>query len=263
MFGELLIPALVFVGLGVAMGVLLAIATKAFKVEVDEKAEQITECLPGANCGGCGYTGCAALAVAISTGDAKVSSCTVGGAEVADKIAEIMGVESAPAEKMRAHVMCSGTCDAAKKKYIYEGYPDCVSAAAAGGGEKMCPTGCIGLGSCEMHCPFDAIKVENGVAVVLDDKCRGCGVCIAHCPQNVIKLVPSSSKYYVTCSSKDTGKAVRTYCDSGCIGCKICEKQCEAGAITVTNALAVIDYSKCTSCGKCAEKCPRKIIKKR
>ena len=37
-------------------------------------------------------------------------------------------------------------------------------------------------------------------------------------------------------------------------------KHCEFGAITVENNIAHIDYSKCTGCGKCAEKCPKKII---
>ena len=51
-----------------------------------------------------------------------------------------------------------------------------------------------------------------------------------------------------------------TICQAGCIGCRLCEKNCEAGAITVTNFLAHIDADKCTECGVCVEKCPRKII---
>ena len=258
---DILTPALVFVLLGALMGILLAVATKIFRVEVDEKAEAISSCLPGANCGGCGYAGCSALAEAIAKGDAKVTACSVGGGEVAAKIAEIMGVEAEAAIKMRAQVMCSGTHDNAKKKYIYEGADDCAAAARLGGGDKTCPAGCIGLGTCAAHCPFDAIHVENGIAVVDGKKCEGCGVCVAHCPKGIIKLIPADSNAWVGCSCYDAGKLTRTYCDVGCIGCKLCTKACESGAITVDGNVAKIDYTKCTFCGKCVEKCPRGIIK--
>ncbi|MFR2956833.1 MAG: 4Fe-4S binding protein, partial [Lachnospiraceae bacterium] len=69
--------------------------------------------------------------------------------------------------------------------------------------------------------------------------------------------------YAVRCSSHDRGAAVKKVCKAGCLACKLCEKQCESGAITVENNVAHIDYEKCTNCGKCAEKCPAGIIKKR
>ena len=175
MFETIILPVIVFIALGVATGTLLAVATKVFAVKKNEVAEQINECLPGANCGGCGFSGCAALAEAISKGEAKITQCTVGGAEVAEKIAEIMGVEAASAVRMRAQVMCSGTHELARKKYVYEGVADCVAAANIGGGDKLCPNGCVGLGTCVAACPFDAITVEDGVAVVDYKKCRGCG----------------------------------------------------------------------------------------
>lgn len=258
---EILTPALVFVLLGVLMGVLLAVATKVFSVKTDERAEAIKNILPGANCGGCGFAGCSALAEAIAKGDAKVSACTVGGGEVAAKVAEIMGVEAQAAVKMRAQVMCSGTLSNAKQKYVYVGADDCAAAARLGGGAKSCPAGCIGLGTCAAHCPFGAINVENGIAVVDPKKCRGCGVCVAHCPKGIIKLIPAEANAWVGCSCYDAGKLTRTYCDVGCIGCKLCTRVCESGAITVDGNVAKIDYNKCTFCGKCAEKCPRKIIK--
>ncbi|MBQ5390987.1 MAG: 4Fe-4S binding protein, partial [Spirochaetales bacterium] len=49
-------------------------------------------------------------------------------------------------------------------------------------------------------------------------------------------------------------------CSAGCIGCMLCTRQCEFDAIHVENSLAHVDYSKCTQCGKCAEKCPVKVI---
>ena len=260
MFETIILPVIVFIALGVATGTLLAVATKLFAVKKNEVAEQINECLPGANCGGCGFSGCAALAEAISAGEAKVTQCTVGGAEVAEKIAEIMGVEAASAVRMRAQVMCSGTHELARKKYVYEGVADCVAAAKIGGGDKLCPNGCVGLGTCVAACPFDAITVEDGVAVVDYTKCKGCGVCANVCPKGIIKLIPFDSKHWVGCMSDNVGKITRQVCDVGCIACKICEKNCPTGAITVDNCMAHIDYSKCTGCDICVDKCPRHII---
>ncbi len=259
---NILYAFLCFVGLGVLFGVLLAIASKVFHVESDPRIEQVQECLPGANCGGCGFAGCGDLAERIVKGEAKTNACPVGGIEAANKISAIMGVEAEEPVRMRAQVMCSGVTGKATKKYIYEGEPDCNAAVKLGCGDRMCPNGCVGLGSCAKHCKFGAIKVVDNVAVVDYEKCTGCGVCASFCPKGIIKLVPFDSQYYVGCSSLDKGAVTRTYCDVGCIGCKLCEKECEAGAITVSDNVAKIDYTKCTHCGKCADKCPKKIIKK-
>lgn len=259
---NILYAFLCFVALGILFGVLLCIASKAFEVKSDPRVEQIKECLPGANCGGCGFSGCGDLAERIVKGDAKPNACPVGGADTAAKIAEIMGVAAEEPIRMRAQVMCSGVDGKAFKKYIYEGEADCSAAAKLGCGDKMCPNGCVGLGSCVKHCRFGAISIVDGVAVVDYEKCTGCGVCASFCPKKIIKLVPFDAVYHVGCSSLDKGAVTRTYCDAGCIGCKLCEKACESGAITVTDNVAKIDYTKCTDCGKCAEKCPKKIIKK-
>ena len=258
--GFILYPVLIFLLLGVLMGLLLAAATKIFAVKKNEKAERITECLPGANCGGCGFAGCAAFAEAVSNGEAKVNQCSVGGAEVTAKIADIMGVEALPTVRMRAQVMCSGTNEYARKKYIYEGVADCTAASKIGGGDKLCANGCIGLGTCVSACPFSAISVENGVAAVDYTKCTGCGVCVSACPKSIIKLIPFDSKHWVGCMSVDDGKTTRKVCDVGCISCKICEKNCPEKAITVDNFVAKIDYSKCSGCDICVDKCPRHII---
>ena len=257
---SILYPALVFLAIGGVAGILLAVASKVFAVKKDEKAEKILEVLPGANCGGCGYSGCSTLADAIANGEAKVSACTAGGAEVAGKVASIMGVEAGEIKHMRAQVMCSGTNEFAKKKYVYEGVDDCVAASKIGGGSKLCPNGCIGLGTCAKACPFEAITVKEGVAAVDYTKCRGCGVCVSACPKHIIKLIPFNSRHWVGCMSEDNGKDTRAVCDVGCISCRLCEKNCPTGAITVDNFRAHIEYDKCIACDKCIDKCPRHII---
>ncbi len=251
-----------FVALGGLFGVLLAIASKMFHVETDERIEKVQECLPGANCGGCGFAGCGQLAEKIVAGEAKSSACLACTKENAEKIAEIMGIDAAESVRKRAHIACSGKACYTKNKYIYEGEADCIAAMRVGGGDKTCPFACIGLGSCVSACKFGALSLHDGVAQIDFSKCVGCGMCVNVCPKNVIEIVPFDAKYTVCCSSKDKGNVTRSYCEVGCIGCKLCEKACEAGAISVVDNIARIDYTKCTGCGACAEKCPRKIIKK-
>lgn len=263
----IVLAAVIVGGTGLVISVLLGIASEKFKVPIDEKEVAVRECLPGNNCGGCGYAGCDALAKAIAQGQAAVNACPVGGAPVADQISQIMGVEAGDTEKMVAFVKCAGTCDKAKEKYIYSGNDDCISAISVpGGGPKACSYGCIGFGTCTKVCDFDAIHVENGIAVVDQEKCVACGKCVSVCPKALIELVPYQEKDVkrkmpkVHCSNKDLGKPVKEVCSVGCIGCKICEKQCNFDAVHVENNIAHIDYSKCKGCGLCAMKCPAKII---
>ena len=257
---NILMALLWFALFGGAFGLLLAIASKAFHVKVDERIPEICDVLPGANCGGCGYAGCAALAEAIVKGEAKISACVVADNECVGKIAEIMGCPTEAAVRKRAQVMCSGSKDRAKKKYIYNGANDCIAATRLGGGDKLCPNGCIGLGTCTEVCSFGALNIVDGIAKVDDALCTGCGQCITACPKNIIRLVPFDAPYRVACMSVDKGPVTKSYCEVGCISCRICEKNCPVGAVTVNDFVASIDYEKCTGCGICAEKCPRKII---
>ncbi len=258
----IIFAAAVVGGTGLVVGILLGVASEAFKVPVDEKEIAVRACLPGNNCGGCGYPGCDGLAKAIAQGEAPVNACPVAGPNGAAAIAEVMGVEAGDAVKQVAYVKCAGTCEVAKEKYDYSGLQDCVSAMVTpGAGSKACAYGCMGLGSCVKACDFDAIHVVNGIAVVDKEKCVACGKCIATCPKSLIELIPYEAKLAVQCSSKDMGKDVKASCSVGCIGCRMCTKVCEFDAITVENNVAHIDQSKCTGCGACAAKCPVKIIK--
>lgn len=246
---------------GLLIGLFLGFAAKKFEVEVDEKEAGVRNLLPGSNCGGCGYPGCDGLAKAIAEGKAPANACPVASQEAHKQIADLMGTEAVAAEKKVAYVKCAGTCDKTEVKYEYFGIPDCkVAALVPGKGNKKCSYGCMGFGSCVKVCAFDAIHVVNGIAVVDKEKCTGCSKCVLECPNALIDMVPDSARHLVTCSSKDKGKDVKAACSTGCIGCKMCVKACEYDAITVTDNLAYIDYSKCTNCGKCAAVCPVKVI---
>ena len=143
-----------FAVFGGVLGAALAIASKLLAVKTDPKIEQIRELLPGANCGGCGHSGCDAMAQAIAEGKADVSGCGACSEQAAQAICALMGVSQGTHRRMRAQVMCSGTTACAKEKYRYNGVRDCVCAAKLGGGTKECPNGCIGFGTCAAHCPF-------------------------------------------------------------------------------------------------------------
>ena len=187
-------------GVGLFIGLFLGIAAIRFKVEVDEKEEAVLAALPGNNCGGCGFPGCSGLAAAIAKGEAAVNACPVGGEPVGKVIAGIMGVEAGESVKMRAYVQCQGDCDKVTLDYEYSGIEDCrMLSFVPNGGAKSCNYGCLGFGSCVKVCPFDAIHVEKGVAVVDKEKCKACGKCIEVCPKNLISLIPYDAKYAVAC----------------------------------------------------------------
>jgi electron transport complex, rnfABCDGE type, B subunit len=258
-----IVIATVTVGIvGILIGVLLGIASEVFKVEVDEKEIQVREALPGNNCGACGYPGCDGLAKAIASGEARVNQCPVGGQPVAAKIAVIMGVDDVGAsEKKVAFVKCKGNCNYTKKLYTYSGLYDCNGAMVVpGAGGKSCEYGCMGYGSCVKACEFDSIHIVDGIALVDKEKCVACGKCVTACPKKLIDMVPYKAKTLVQCNSQDKGKTVKDKCSVGCIGCTMCVKQCQDDAIHMVGNVALVDYSKCIECGRCAMKCPTKVI---
>ena len=257
-----IILAAVIVGAtGCVIGFFLCFSAEKFKVEVDPREEAIMGVLPGNNCGGCGYAGCSGLAAAIVNGEAPCNQCPVGGDEVGNQVAEIMGVSVEAGVKKVSHVRCMGDCEKSSVLYEYTGVEDCNAMAfVPAGGPKACNYGCMGYGSCVKACPFDAIHIVNGVAVVDKDACKACGKCIATCPKQLIELIPYDASHVVECRNNDKGKDVMQVCKVGCIGCHKCEKVCESDAVHVEGNIAYIDQDKCTGCGACADNCPRKVI---
>lgn len=245
--------------LGAVFGAVLAVASKIFAVKTDERLPLLTDALPGANCGGCGFAGCQAYAQAVLDGRAPIGLCAAGGSESAKQMSAIMGVEAAEVERKVAMVKCRGQNHAAKGRYT--GISDCRAAMFVGGdGPSACPNGCLGFGTCVSVCKFDAIHVINGVARVDAEKCTGCMQCVEACPRKVITPVTYHTDIVIACSNRQRGAHTRRVCDLGCVGCHLCEKQCDYDAIHVINNLAVIDYGKCVSCGRCAAVCPRNLI---
>ena len=259
--GATIYPMLVMCGLAVVFALMLGIASRIFYVEVDPKIKAVEELLPGANCGGCGYAGCADCAAAIVAGQAPVNACVAAGAEVHAKIAEILGRAVEEKEPEVAYIMCKGTKDKAKKRFQYMGIEDCRAAILVAGGDKECQYGCLGLGTCVKSCPFGALSMgEDGIPVVDRNKCTGCGTCVRVCPRGIPKLLPVSQKIATVCNNHDAPPVVKKLCEVGCLGCGICKKVCPEKAIEIKNFLSVVDPSKCTLCGKCIEKCPTGAI---
>lgn len=268
---DILIAVAILGGLGLVFGLVLAAASKVFYVETDPRLDQLNECLPGANCGGCGFAGCGAYAEAVLKGEAEIGKCASGGNECAQAMAAIMGVTAEAVTRKVALVRCSGakTYDAegnltkgAKVKANYEGFHDCLAASKVGGsGPLSCKFGCLGYGTCTKACKYGAIKVVNGVARVDEDLCVGCMACAAVCPRNLIVPVEPDRNVVIACASLAKGAATTRACTVGCIGCGLCKKICPKEAITVENNLARIDYTKCDNCGLCATVCPKKLIK--
>jgi len=254
-------PVLLTVVVGLISAVVLAVAAKFMAVPVDETAVKIRECLPGANCGACGFAGCDDYAAALAADHSiKTNLCVPGADAAAANIAAVLGVEAEDVIEQIANVRCSGRCDAVKTEMDYQGLKTCAAVKQFFGGPSSCKFGCIGFGDCQAACPYGAITVCNGLAKVDRNICVGCGMCASVCPQKIIDILPDVKRVHVACSSKDAGKITKDLCSAGCIGCKLCEKECKFDAIHVIDNHAVIDYEKCKNCGMCAKKCPKHVI---
>ncbi len=251
--------------LGLVLGFGLAVAEKKLAVEKDPKLEELEGAMPGANCGGCGYAGCQAYAEAVYNGTAPAGLCSPGGAELAAKMGEILGIKVELKEKMVAFVFCRGNSEVTATDYQYKGMADCNAAALLQGGPVGCKEGCLHLGSCISVCPVGAIsKDEKGNVVVDKEKCIGCGKCVSVCPNNVIRLVPYSQEWICACNNHEPGGKVRKTCQVGCIGCKMCETKVENSPFKVESFLSSNDWNKDQSTAEAAaEICPQKCIVRR
>lgn len=244
------------------LGMLLGFFKKIFAVHEDEKVTKLKEILPGANCGGCGFAGCAAYAEAVASGSAPLNACSAGGAAVAEAVAKVMG-GTVEAKSYMAVLACQGSKKCAVSRGTYTGVPTCAAAALAINGTKMCANGCVGFGDCVKVCKFDAIYMgDDGLPKIDKEKCTGCGACARTCPHKLLKKVEKERKTpMVLCSCvSDKKPDVVKNCSMSCIKCSKCVRECPEQAITMAGGLPVIDEGKCTACGTCVTGCPRKVI---
>ena len=200
-------------------------------IAADPRIAQVTEQLPGANCGGCGFAGCGGLADALVKGADAGSldglMCPVGGQEVMGKVADLLGMAIANGEPMVAVVRCNGTCALRPKIAEYSGLRTCAAMNSCGAGETACGFGCLGCGDCVAACQFDAIHMnpETGLPEVDEEKCVACGACVKACPRNIIELRkkgPKGRRVFVSCVNKDKGPVAMKACKAACIGCGKC-----------------------------------------
>jgi electron transport complex protein RnfB len=259
-----MLAALVCLGsLGLLAALLLGLAARRFAVAGDPREAAVLEVLAGANCGACGYPGCQAYARALVAGTAAPDLCRPAGPQAAAKIAGILGLSIKASEPRIAVVRCQGDHRRAAARYLYQGVSDCREAQELAGGPKLCPYGCLGLGSCVRACPFHAMTLSpDGLAVVDRTRCTGCGLCVAVCPRQVVTLAPASSHVHVLCNSHDRAAAQRRYCQAGCIGCRLCLKTApESFAVTDNLAAVVYGNERPTPLAEAMRRCPAGCIR--
>lgn len=246
---------------GAIAAFILYFLSKKFEVKEDPRIAQVTASLPGANCGGCGYPGCGGFAVAcVGAATLEGLTCPVGGADMMNSIAAILGQVADVSVPKIAVVRCNGNNNVRARTNIYDGVKSCAIASALYSGETGCSFGCLGWGDCVEACTFDAIRMneQTGLPEISEDKCVACGACIKVCPKKIIEIRkkgPKSRRILVSCVNKDKGGIARKACQNACNGCTKCIKVCTFDAITIVQNMAYIDDAKCRLCRKCVPIC--------
>jgi Na+-translocating ferredoxin:NAD+ oxidoreductase RNF subunit RnfB len=247
--------------IGLACATIITVASKLMFVKVDIRVEKLCNCLPGANCGACGYSSCESYAEALAKNEAATNLCPPGGDEVLEQLNNILEISGGEGlADLTAIVHCAGDSETMNDKMEYSGIRTCVAAKELYGGQGACTFGCIGFGDCVSVCPSTAICIKHNLARIDLRRCSGCAVCLKVCPTGVISIQAAPLKVAVLCMNTEKGAKLKGKCTKGCIGCMKCVKECPVEAITVSESLASIDYTKCNGCRKCIDVCIKKCI---
>lgn len=258
----LLGSAAILGGIGVVFATLIALAHRAFWVWEDPRVDEVTEMLPGTNCGACGEPGCRAFAEALVAGRIQPAACTSMGEDEVQAVANHLGVEAGEANPQVARLLCAGGSHVAAQQAEYRGLPTCAAAAVVARGGKGCPWGCFGLADCEVACTFDAIVMNRvGLPVVIPELCTACGDCVEACPQELFTLLPRDNSLLVQCRNLIHGDAATEMCSVACDGCGRCVQDSAPGVIRMDHGLAVVDSSTIDLAEPSAtERCPTGAI---
>jgi electron transport complex protein RnfB len=239
----ILTAILILGGVGLAFGVLIALANRRLWVWEDPRIEIVAQMLPNANCGACGLPGCRAFAEQAVERKVAPAQCTVANDSARQAIAGFLGVEAGQAVKRVARLLCAGGSDVAVQRAEYRGLATCAAAAAVAGGGKGCAWGCLGFADCARVCDFAAITMsEAGLPVVDPERCTACGDCVEACPKSLFVLLPLEHRLLVQCKNLVAGDDALEECRVACTACGKCVQDSPPGLISVATGVAELNY---------------------
>jgi electron transport complex protein RnfB len=155
---------LTMAAMGLILGLFLGVSAYYLKVEAEPIVEELTEMLPGSNCGQCGFPGCAQAAAALASHEAPVTLCPPGGKGVVESLSARLGIDPPT------------------------GMADVVPMLAF-----VNEATCIGCTRCAKVCPTDAIVgAPKQIHAVINRACNGCKLCVDVCPTECLQLVPEA-----------------------------------------------------------------------
>lgn len=253
-------PVFAVLALTTLLGTALVLAGHWLQVHEAPRVGAVEALLPGANCGACGYPGCAPFAEALAKGEAEPAQCTVSDAAGRASLAAYLGVQEGQVVRRVARLACAGGTQVARSRAEYRGIASCAGAAAVAGGTKGCPWGCLGYGDCEQACDFQAIAMNlHRLPVVEEPRCTACGDCVSACPKDLFSLVREEVGLFVRCNSHERGQLALEHCEVGCDAGGRCAKDAPEG-VRMHRNLPLVSATPALPCRQAIDRCPTGAI---